>query len=105
MINNSFYEELASMVEYHRKKSGLNRIELASLAGVGKTVIYDLEHAKPTVRLSSVIKILNVLNIKIQLTSSLVRNGNIWEKQKFFNKGIYVGTLTELDEKKVRFWI
>ena len=71
MLNDSFYEKLAKAVEYHRKKSGLNRVELALLAGVGKTVIYDIEHAKPTVRLSSIIKILTVLNIKIELISPL----------------------------------
>ena len=77
MIDNNFYEELASVVRYHRKKSGLNRIDLANLAGVGKTVIYDIENAKPTVRLSTIIKILNVLNIKIKLISPLIRTEEI----------------------------
>lgn len=73
MVDDNFYEDLASVVRYHRKKSGLNRFELANLAGVGKTVIYDIENAKPTVRLSTIIKILNVLNIKIKLISPLIR--------------------------------
>ncbi len=72
--NDVFYAKLASVVEFHRKKSGLNRIELAALAGVGKTVIYDIEHAKPTVRLSSIIKILDVLNIQVELNGPLMRN-------------------------------
>lgn len=77
MIDNDFYSDLAKTVESHRKKSGLNRIALASLAGVGKTVIYDIENAKSTVRLSTIIKVLNVLNIKIKLTSPLIRNEEI----------------------------
>ncbi len=77
MIDNNFYNDLAQTVENHRKKSGLNRIALAGLAGVGKTVIYDIENAKPTVRLSTIIKVLNVLNIKIKLISPLMRNEGI----------------------------
>ncbi len=67
MLQDVFFDELANMVIFYRKKSGLNRIELARMAGVGKTVIYDIENAKQTVRLDTIIKILNVLNIKIKL--------------------------------------
>ena len=65
MIQDTFFADLASLVREHRKQSGLTRIELAELAGVGKTVIYDLEHAKQTVRLDTLIKILKVLNITL----------------------------------------
>ena len=37
-------EKIGEMVFFHRKKSGLSRNELAKIAGVGKTVIYDIEH-------------------------------------------------------------
>ncbi len=65
MIQDTFFEDLASLVKEHRKQSGLTRIELAELAGVGKTVVYDLEHAKQTVRLDTLVKILKVLNITL----------------------------------------
>ena len=74
MPDSDFYEELAKVIGYHRKMSGLNRLELADLAGVGKTVIYDLEHAKSTVRLATIMKVLEVLNIKIKLISPLLRS-------------------------------
>jgi DNA-binding XRE family transcriptional regulator len=35
--------EISDIVLFHRKKSGLSRNQLADLAGVGKTVIYDIE--------------------------------------------------------------
>ncbi len=38
------------IVLFHRKKSGLSRNQLADLAGVGKTVIYDIEKGKETMR-------------------------------------------------------
>lgn len=68
-----FFDDLAGIVSYHRKMSGLNRVELARLAGVGKTVIYDIEHGKSTVRLETVLKILNTLNIKMELTGPLMQ--------------------------------
>lgn len=71
MEQDNFYNELAEIVFYHRKKSGLNRLELALLAGVGKTVVYDIEHGKPSVKLATIVKILNVLNIRIKLIGPL----------------------------------
>ncbi len=67
MIQDSFFEDLAGIVKEHRTQSGLTRIELAQLSGVGKTVVYDIEHAKKTVRLDTLIKILKVLNITLTL--------------------------------------
>jgi len=64
-------EKLSKMIQIHRKASGLSRKELADIAGVGKTVIFDLEHGKQTVRLDTVLKVLNALNIKIHFQSPL----------------------------------
>ena len=61
--------ELGKIISFHRKKSGLSRIELAHLAGVGKTVIYDVEHGKSTVQWETITKILKVLNISIHFES------------------------------------
>lgn len=68
----TFYKELASMVRYHRKKSGLNQLELAKLAGVGKTVVFDIEQGKESVQLNSLLKVLHVLNIKCEFNSPLM---------------------------------
>ena len=67
-----FPDHLANLVSAHRKMSGLTQSQLAELAGVGKTVIYDIEHAKPSVRLDTIIKVLNVLNIHIELAGPLM---------------------------------
>lgn len=58
--------KIANLVHYYRKQSGLSQQELARLAGVGKTVIYDIEKGKESVRLSTLLKILDVLNIQIK---------------------------------------
>lgn len=72
MINQLFLDELGNVIKYHRNTSGLNRVELAKLAGVGKTVIFDLEHGKISVRLDTLCKILDVLNIVLDLNSPLM---------------------------------
>jgi len=71
--NNSFFEELAKIIMYHRKKSGLNREQLSLLSKVSKTVIYDIEHGKKTVRFENLVKILNTLNITIEFKSPLMQ--------------------------------
>ena len=64
--------EISDIVLFHRKKSGLSRNQLADLAGVGKTVIYDIEKGKETIRFSTLQKVLKALNIKIIYTSPLM---------------------------------
>ncbi len=66
--------ELAKVIRMHRKAAKLSRIQLAELAGVGKTVIYDIENGKESVQLDTLSKILKVLNIRIVLTSPLMEN-------------------------------
>ena len=67
-------QEIARLIRMHRKAAGLSRVRLAELAGVGKTVIYDIEKGKESVQLDTLRKILKVLNIKIELTSPLLDN-------------------------------
>ena len=62
---------LAQTIRRHRKAAGLSQIALAKLAGVNKKVVFDLEHAKPTVRLATLLRVLDVLNIQVALTSPL----------------------------------
>ena len=65
---------LARQIRDHRKAAGLSQLELAELAGVGKTVVFDLENSKETVQLNTLRKILRVLNIEVRLTSPFLEN-------------------------------
>jgi HTH-type transcriptional regulator/antitoxin HipB len=67
-------QELAEVIRMHRKAAKLSRVQLSELAGVGKTVIYDIEKGKESVQLDTLRKILRVLNIKIVLTSPFMDN-------------------------------
>ena len=64
--------KMSDIVLFHRKKSGLSRNQLADLAGVGKTVVYDIEKGKETIRFLTLQKVLKALNIKITFTSPLM---------------------------------
>lgn len=66
-------DPLSEIVKLHRKKAGLTQKGLADLAGVGKTVIYDIESGKETVQLDTIKKVLTVLNIKIKFESPLMK--------------------------------
>ena len=48
------------------------RNQLADIAGVGKTVIYDIERGKETIRFATLQKVLTALNIKINYESPLM---------------------------------
>lgn len=65
-------KKIGAMIRFHRKKAKLSQSELATFAGLGKTVVFDIEQGKETVRLSTLMKILNVLNISIQFQGPLM---------------------------------
>lgn len=60
-------DDIGNLVRFHRKQSGLSQQELAKLAGVGKTVVYDIEKGKETVRLKTLMNVLDILNIRLTL--------------------------------------
>ena len=68
---------LHDLVRQQRRLSGLSQVDLARLAGVGKTAVFDLEHGKRSIRFDTLIKILTVLNIKISFAAPPVHSGPI----------------------------
>jgi DNA-binding XRE family transcriptional regulator len=75
-------QELTQVVKMHRKAARLSRVQLAELAGVGKTVIFDIEKGKESVQLDTLRKILKVLNIRVLLKSPLMDNLQNSEDEK-----------------------
>lgn len=65
-------DELKNILREHRRLSGLSQSQLAKLAGVGKTVIFDIEHGKESVQFDTLKKVLAALNIKFILTSPVL---------------------------------
>lgn len=60
-------DEIAKTIRDYRKLSGLSQQQLALLAGTGKTVVFDIEKGKASVQLNTLLKILDVLNIQLEL--------------------------------------
>ncbi len=65
-------EVLSKIIKKHRKAAGLSQLQLAEMAGIGKTVVFDIEKGKETVQLDTLRKIFKVLNIKVVLQSHLM---------------------------------
>nr|WP_315146192.1 helix-turn-helix domain-containing protein [uncultured Flavobacterium sp.] len=64
---------LGEFVKEHRKQAGLTQLELANLAGVGKTTVFDIEKNKESVRWNNLSAVLKVLNIEVVFKSPLNR--------------------------------
>ena len=72
IINTESSKRLGDIIKYHRNRAGLSRMALADIADVGKTVIYDIEKGKVTVRLKTLLKVLDALNIAMFLNGPLM---------------------------------
>ena len=73
---------LAGIIRKHRKAAKISQLQLAEMAGIGKTVVFDIEKGKETIKLNTLRKILKVLNIKVHLVSPLMDNDQIIENEK-----------------------
>lgn len=62
-------KRIGAQIRCHRKISGLTQAELAGLAGVGKTAVFDIEHGKASVQFDTLRNVCRALNITIRLES------------------------------------
>ena len=62
---------LGQAIREHRKTAGLTQAELAQLAGVGKSAVFDIEKGKSTVRLETLLRVLAALNMELHWRSPL----------------------------------
>ena len=63
---------IGKIIRYHRKVAGLSRVQLAELAGIGKTSVFDIENGKESVQLNTLFSIMKALNISVELQSPLM---------------------------------
>ncbi len=73
-MNNMQY--IGDIIKYHRKKARLSQKALADIAGIGKTVVFDIEKGKETIQFKSIVNILKALNISISFVSPLMDKYN-----------------------------
>ena len=63
---------LGRTIRIHRKRAGITQAELATLAGIGKTAVFDAEKGKETIKLCTLLSILRVLNIGVEVHSPIL---------------------------------
>lgn len=64
-------DNFAKTVRLHRKKCGLTQIQLANLAGIGKTTVFDIEKNRHAFHTDTIHKICEALNLKMHIDSPL----------------------------------
>ena len=67
-----FTNYISRMVRFHRKRARLTQQKLAFMAGIGKTAVFDIEKGKATVRLATLLAVLQVLNLRIEFRGPLM---------------------------------
>lgn len=65
-------QEIGSIIRFHRKQAGLTQLDLANLSAVGKSAVFDIEKGKATLRLDTILKICEALNLTIALSGPLM---------------------------------
>ena len=66
-VSSTWNNELALAIRQRRKAMGLTHAELAELAGCGPDFLYDVERAKPTLRLDKLLAVLNTLGLTLKV--------------------------------------
>ncbi|NBV42010.1 transcriptional regulator [bacterium] len=62
-------EEIGKYIRDRRKKLGITQKRLALTSGTGIRFIIDLEKGKPTCHFGKVLRIVNMLGMKMELVS------------------------------------
>ena len=68
-------KEIGNIIRENRKNAGLSQIELAQLAGIGKTAVFDVEKGKESIKLTTLTAVLKVLNIEVIIKSPIKASG------------------------------
>ena len=72
--------DIGKIISFHRKKTGLSQKEIADIAGIGKTLVFDIEKGKLTVGYDKILKLFKILNINIIFSSQLMDQ---YQKEKY----------------------
>lgn len=70
----NYWQEIVAKVKTERKRSGITQERLAALIGVSTQTISRFEQAKEDIQLSTVFKILDCFNMRLELLNSRIDN-------------------------------
>ncbi len=64
------FDKIGLMIRNQRLRLGLSRMALAERAGVGKTVVFEVENGKASVQFDTLSKILSALDIQVRFRTN-----------------------------------
>lgn len=64
------FDKIGLMIRNQRRLLGWSRVTLAERAGVGKTVVFDVENGKASVQFDTLSKILKALDIQLRFRTN-----------------------------------
>jgi HTH-type transcriptional regulator / antitoxin HipB len=62
-----YSEVLGSVIRERRRSLGIDQETLASVAGVSRKLVSEIERGKPTVRLDGLIRVLEALGLRLEI--------------------------------------
>lgn len=68
--------DLATSIHHLRKRAHLSQQQLADLAGLSRTAIQGIQAGKATTQLDTLLRVLDVLNIKLYIDHPLLTEGD-----------------------------
>ncbi|MCU0778689.1 MAG: helix-turn-helix transcriptional regulator [Akkermansiaceae bacterium] len=74
-------DQLASLISWHRRRSGLSQVELARHAGVSRYVVQDLEAGAGRTTWARMLPVLHALNIQLLPQGPLVNEWRMETKE------------------------
>lgn len=63
-----YIDELPGIVRARRKELGIDQETAARLAGVSRKTISEIERGKQTIRLDVIIRVLDVLGLRLEIS-------------------------------------
>lgn len=64
MTPNGYMERVAVAVRARRRQLGVDQETVARLAGVSRKAVSEIEHAKPTIRVDILVKVLDAVGLE-----------------------------------------
>jgi HTH-type transcriptional regulator / antitoxin HipB len=62
-----YNEVLGNAIRERRRSLGIDQETLASIAGVSRKLVSEIERGKPTVRLDGLIRVLEALGLRLEI--------------------------------------
>ena len=67
------FSHIASAIRAHRRAQSLTQKQVAKMAKLSTSVVFDIEHGKESVLTKNLFKVLAALDLKIELVSPISR--------------------------------